>query len=189
MIKRYNLSGLWDFELDESKLGIQKEWYQSKLQDTITLPSTTALSKKGKINTNREDGFLTEVYPFEGYAWYSKEVTISSADIGKKIVLFLERTRLTKVWVDGVYVGDQDSLSTPHSYDLTQYINKETFILTVLVSNTDYPTKGGHLTSPDTQTNWNGITGRLELQVYHQVYVQKVQVYSDMQTKAFRLHI
>nr|WP_294492068.1 sugar-binding domain-containing protein [uncultured Anaerosporobacter sp.] len=188
MIKKYNLSGLWNFELDKDKAGIEKALYQASLQDTIELPSTTALSKKGEINLDREEGCLTQVYPFEGFAWFSKEVTISSADIGKKIVLFLERTRLTKVWIDGIYVGEGDSLSTPHTYDLTDFIGKETFTLTVLVSNTDYPTKGGHLTSPDTQTNWNGITGRLELQVYNQIYVRNVQVYSEMETKSFRLH-
>ena len=188
MIKKYNLSGLWNFELDTDKAGIEKALYQASLQDTIELPSTTALSKKGEINLDREEGCLTQVYPFEGFAWFSKEVTISSADVGKKIVLFLERTRLTKVWIDGIYVGEGDSLSTPHTYDLTEFIGKETFTLTVLVSNTDYPTKGGHLTSPDTQTNWNGITGRLELQVYNQIYVRNVQVYSDMETKSFRLH-
>lgn len=188
MIKKYNLSGLWNFELDEDKAGIEKELYQADLQDTIELPSTTALSKKGKVNTEREDGCLTQVYPFEGFAWFSKEVIISPEDIGKRIVLFLERTRLTKVWVDGVYVGEGDSLSTPHTYDLTECIKKEKFTLTVLVSNTDYPTKGGHLTSPDTQTNWNGITGRLELQVYNQVYVKKVQAFSIVETKSFRLH-
>lgn len=188
MIKKYNLSGLWNFELDTDKVGIEKALYQASLQDTIELPSTTALSKKGGINLNREEGCLTQVYPFEGFAWFSKEVTISSADLGKKMVLFLERTRLTKVWIDGIYVGEGDSLSTPHTYDLTEFIEKETFTLTVLVSNTDYPTKGGHLTSPDTQTNWNGITGRLELQVYNQIYVRKVQVFSEVETKAFRLH-
>lgn len=188
MIKKYNLSGLWNFELDTDKVGIEKALYQASLQDTIELPSTTALSKKGEINLNREEGCLTQVYPFEGFAWFSKEVTISSADLGKKMVLFLERTRLTKVWIDGIYVGEGDSLSTPHTYDLTEFIEKETFTLTVLVSNTDYPTKGGHLTSPDTQTNWNGITGRLELQVYNQIYVRKVQVFSEVETKAFRLH-
>ncbi|WP_175480602.1 hypothetical protein [Paenibacillus sp. OK003] len=41
--------------------------------------------------------------------------------------------------------------------------------LTIRVDNTDYPTKGGHLTSVDTQTNWNGITGKLELHFYHDV--------------------
>lgn len=188
MIKKYNLSGLWNFELDTDKVGIEKALYQASLQDTIELPSTTALSKKGEINLNREEGCLTQVYPFEGFAWFSKEVTISSADLGKKMVLFLERTRLTKVWIDGIYVGEGDSLSTPHTYDLTEFIEKETFTLTVLVSNTDYPTKGGHLTSPDTQTNWNGITGRLELQVYNQIYVRKVQVFPEVETKAFRLH-
>lgn len=188
MIKKYNLSGLWNFELDTDKVGIEKALYQASLQDTIELPSTTALSKKGEINLNREEGCLTQVYPFEGFAWFSKEVTISSADLGKKMVLFLERTRLTKVWIDGIYVGEGDSLSTPHTYDLTEFIEKETFTLTVLVSNTDYPTKGGHLTSPDTQTNWNGITGRLELQVYNQIYVRKVQVFPEVETNAFRLH-
>lgn len=189
MIKAYDLSGLWKFRLDEEKLGIQQKYFEEDLSVTIELPSTTAISKKGKKNTKREDGYLTQVYPFEGYAWYSKEITIESKDIDKRIVLFLERTRLTKVWVDGEYVGEGDSLTTPHMYELSPYIHNESFVLTVLVNNTDYPTKGGHLTSPDTQTNWNGITGRLELQIYEQIYIDTIKVFPNINDKSFAIHL
>ena len=45
------------------------------------------------------------------------------------------------------------------------------------MDNTDYPTGGGHLTSRDTQTNWNGIVGRIELRAYH-AYAQYVYAYT-----------
>ncbi|WP_167958875.1 sugar-binding domain-containing protein [Anaerosporobacter faecicola] len=189
MIKEYDLSGVWAFALDAEKKGIEDSFFQKKLADTITLPSTTAMSKKGEVNTKKEEGCLTVVNPFEGYAWFRKEITIQPEDLGKKLILFLERTRLTKVWVDGIYVGEGDSLTTPHYYDLSKYVTKENFALTVMVSNTDYPTKGGHLTSPDTQTNWNGITGRMELQVFQEIYIHKVQTFSDIDKKAFQIRM
>ncbi|HEX3078632.1 MAG TPA: beta-glucuronidase [Lachnospiraceae bacterium] len=187
MIKNYNLKGEWNFALDGEKAGIDKAFYSLELNDTIQLPSTTALSGKGSRNTKKEIGFLTEVFPFEGYAWFKKVITIDKTDIGKQLRLYLERTRLTKVWIDGMYVGEGDSLTTPHIYDITSYIKKETFTVTVMVSNTDYPTKGGHLTSPDTQTNWNGITGRIELQVFDDVYVKEAKAYSDIEKKEFKI--
>ena len=72
---------------------------------------------------------------------------------------------MTKVWLDDTFIGEFDSLNTPHNYALTNYIVKTQFRLTILVSNVDYPTKGGHLTSPDTQTNWNGIIGEIALHI------------------------
>lgn len=57
-------------------------------------------------------------------------------------------------------------------------------LLTILVDNTSYPTKGGHLTSPDTQRNWNGITGKIELQVFNKAYLSDVQVYPNFEDKS-----
>ncbi|WP_139903081.1 hypothetical protein [Clostridium thermarum] len=39
-------------------------------------------------------------------------------------------------------------------YDITENLSLGKHIINILVDNTHYPTKGGHLTSPDTQTNW-----------------------------------
>lgn len=177
MIKNVNLAGSWDFCPDASKSGIEKRFFLSPLSDSITLPGTTSLEKKGTPSDVRETGFLTDPYLFEGYAWYSKEVTLEKEDLNKIIWLHLERTRLTKVWIDDVYVGEYDSLNTPHRYNLSDYINNPSFRITILVSNVDYPTKGGHLTSPDTQTNWNGIIGEIALHIYEPVHVEDVKTF------------
>lgn len=100
------------------------------------------------------------------------------------IYLCLERTRMTKVWVDDTFAGDFNSLNAPHIYDLTEFITKRQFRLTILVSNVDYPTKGGHLTSPDTQTNWNGIIGEIALHIYDSLHIKNIKTFSDVDTKS-----
>lgn len=183
MKRQYDLSGTWNFCLDAEKNGIAQGFFTQDLKDTIELPGTTALAKKGIPNEKREIEFLTEVYPFEGYAWFSRKVSIAPEEVGQHLELFMERTRITRLWVDGTYVGTFDSLTTPHVYDLTEYITKPEFTLTVMVSNTDYPTGGGHLTSKDTQTNWNGITGQIRLDVFAPVYLDDIIVTPDIKEK------
>lgn len=184
MEKRYDLNGEWDLRMEEtiSKNGKNEN---CPFEDSMLLPGTTALAKKGKVNEKRETGYLTELYPFEGHVWYSKEVEIDEADIGRTALLFLERTRMTSVYVDGVCAGSCNSLTTTHVYNLTSLIHQRKFRLTILVTNTGYPTAGGHLTSPDTQTNWNGILGRMELIFHDDVYISQIRVDSDVQSKSF----
>ena len=86
---------------------------------------------------------------------------------------------MTTLWIDGRRVGSCDSLCTPHVYDITAYVTKPLVEILVLVENTGYPTKGGHLTSPDTQSNWNGITGQMTLEVFPDVYADHVQAYPN----------
>lgn len=192
MIKTIDLSGNWDFALDADKVGIQEQYYH-KLPgtDTITLPGTTSMAHKGSPSDAKETGYLTDPYLFEGYAWYSREIHLDEEDNGngKNIFLHLERTRLTKVWIDDEPVGEQDSLTTPHHYDLSPYLKKKSCRLTILVSNVDYPTRGGHLTSPDTQSNWNGIIGEIALHIYDGVYIERIKTYPDIDTKSVRLEI
>ena len=184
MIKTLNLAGLWNFAMDPEKKGIEHKQYLDVPADTINLPGTISGAQKGTPSDVRETGFLTDPYLFEGYAWYSKEVALEDEDMNKIINLHLERTRMTKVWLDDTFVGEFDSLNTPHNYDLTKYVNKKQFRITILVSNVDYPTKGGHLTSPDTQTNWNGIIGEIALHILEPVHVANIKTYPDIDTKS-----
>lgn len=184
MIKTLNLAGSWDFAMDAAKKGIGQKLYTAPLGDTISLPGTISLAKKGTPSDTRETGFLTDPYLFEGYAWYSKEITLNDEDMNKIIRLHLERTRMTKVWIDDTFVGEFDSLNTPHNYNLTEYITKKQFRLTIMVSNVDYPTKGGHLTSPDTQTNWNGIIGEIALHIFEPVHIENIKTFPDTDTKS-----
>ena len=89
MVKRIDLSGIWNFTLDAAKEGIRKEFYKIVPDGTIALPGTTSMAKKGKALDVREKGFLTDPYLFEGYAWYSKEISLDNEDMGKNIFLNL----------------------------------------------------------------------------------------------------
>lgn len=174
MLEKIKLEGIWNFQLDDQKSGLMLPFL-----DTITLPNTTSHAQKGKKNEDVRLGSLTDEYVFEGHAWFSKEVEIPEHLAGKPCFLYLERTRVTTVWIDEEEIGTQNSLSTPHCYAITGRLQAGKHTITILVDNTNYPTKGGHLTSGDTQTNWNGITGRIELHFFGDAYLNDIQVYPD----------
>ncbi|MCM1103564.1 MAG: beta-glucuronidase [Clostridium sp.] len=179
MTYQYDLSGLWNFRLDNEKKGMDAHYETGAYSDTILLPSTTSEQKKGAPNPAAETGCLTAAYLTEGYAWYQRTLAIAPGAVGQHAVLTLERTRISHVWVDGVYAGTENSLCTPHRYDLTALIKQEHPVLTIMTSNVDYPTRGGHMTSPDTQTNWNGIVGSMTLTFYDTMRIRHVRIDTD----------
>jgi len=180
---KINLHGEWSFELDDRKIGIGKQFYKRELDDIINLPTTTSEAKKGKINKEINLGNLTDLYKFEGYAWFSKEIDFLENHCAKHIELFIERTRVSHVWIDEYYVGTYNSLCTSHHYDLTPYVNNNKHRITIMVDNTQYPTKGGHMTSPDTQTNWNGVLGNLSINIANHTRLEKVKFYSNIENQ------
>ena len=183
MTYQYDLSGVWNFRLDNEKKGMDAHYETGAFSDTIRLPGTTSEQKKGAPNQAAETGSLTVAYLTEGYAWYQRELTIAPDAVGQHAILKLERTRISHVWVDGVYVGGQNSLCTSHCYDLTAFIKQAHPVLTIMTSNVDYPTRGGHMTSPDTQTNWNGIVGSMTLTFYDTMRIRLVRIDTDYEKR------
>ncbi|HWT73311.1 MAG TPA: beta-glucuronidase [Mobilitalea sp.] len=175
---KINLGGGWGFCLDKEKVGIEKSYYKNAFEDHINLPTTVSEAKKGTPSEEQNTYFLTDPYLFEGYTWYSREIELTDT-IGKELFLILERTRTSHVWVDDSYVGSENSLCTAHRYCLTPYLKQHKHKLTIMVDNTSCPVKGGHMTSQDTQTNWNGITGGIYLEVYNSIYLTGVKLYPD----------
>ncbi|MDE7211477.1 MAG: hypothetical protein K2O03_08550, partial [Lachnospiraceae bacterium] len=189
-MKKYDLSGEWLLWLDEEKSGsFEGGELSHAFDDVITLPATTAQAGKAPHgeNTARETYFLTERYPFYGCAWYQRTVRIQEEDVGRPIYLYFERTRMTRVWVNGVLIGSNDSICAPHRYEISSAVKEQELTITVCVNNVDYPTKGGHMTSQDTQTNWNGILGKMELQVFAPVDVLFAVTESDSRAGEIRV--
>ena len=183
MLNTIRLDGQWQFYADEEQkyTGFLPE--QACFTDTVKLPGTTAQNKKGKGGAKPEDGCLTERFPYKGNAWFRREVEIPEGLRGKKMQLFLERTRITSLWVNGDFIGSQNSICTPHCYDLTAYSGASALMLTICVDNANYPTRGGHMTSPDTQTNWNGITGEISLRFFDSSFITSARVITDAKTR------
>lgn len=178
---KIDLSGQWQVKLDAEKQETMPQAYPEKM----TLPGTTSAAGLGMPNPAKETGCLTDAYRFEGAAWFMR--TFTAGDwTGEQTMLTLERTRKTTVYLDGRPIGHQESLCTPHRYFLPP-VHAGEHTLVIRVDNTDYPTRGGHLTSPDTQSNWNGITGEISLTVAHTLLTD-LTVRPDLRRGCLRVH-
>ena len=176
MIPNISLRGKWSLALDEKcELSAPPDSFPRYMM----LPGTTAQQMIGTQNTRFEEGCLTEKYPFEGQIWLFRTVMLMPDQVGKPCTLFLERTRMTRLWVNGCEIGSESSLCTPHEYDLTGH-TAETMHIVLCIRNTDYPTRGGHMTSPDTQTNWIGITGQMLLKFHEKTYLSDIRTFPSV---------
>ena len=136
--------------------------------------------------------FLTPNRHYVGTVAYSRTVTVPKAWKGRRVELFLERPHIeTTVTVNGRRVGHQMSLSTPHVYDLTdclQYGRDNELTITVYngIENVCVG-QDSHSVTDQTQGNWNGIVGRMELRCTGQQPVGRVAVFPDIHQQVARV--
>ena len=184
------LHGTWQFQLDPENVGIKQEWFARELKDTVTLPGTTDENRKGIQKDEQRVDRLSRVWYWKGPAWYQRRVTIPATWKGRRITLFLERTKNTRVWVDKRFCGWDDTLSAPQVFDVTAAMTPGRHTITVLVDNSKLPPVGpAHAVDERTQTNWNGIIGKMELRATAPVWLDDVQVYPNAREKKARVRV
>ena len=213
--QKIDLAGEWNFAIDSLDKGISEKWFDQELAEKVTLPGSMATNGKGNDITLKtpwtgqivdssyfkkpeyakfsQPGnikipfWLQPVKYYKGAAWYQKDVTIPEDWNGQFIGLFLERCHWeSRLWVDGKEVGMQNSLGTPHKYDLTKFLTSGKHRLSLCVDNQVKgidPGINSHSISDHTQSNWNGVVGQLFLEACPLVHIQNVQVYPDIQNK------
>ena len=192
--ERMDLAGLWRFQLDPMGFGKTpgSELYLSKLTETIVLPGSTDKGGKGIQNVVAHVDRLSRKFEYCGQAWYQREVVIPEDWQGKEILLVLERCHWdTTVFVDGEQAGVDERLSTPNRFVLTKQLTPGVHTLTLCVDNRlKYPMdQWTHGTTEYTQTNWNGVVGRLELVAKPASYIQKLAVYPDVERSAVKVRL
>ena len=136
--------------------------------------------------------FLTPERYYVGNACYERKVTVPKKWKGRRVVLFLERPHIeTTVVVNGETVGHQMSLSVPHQYDVTPYIiyGGENTINIQVYNGIENVCVGqdSHSVTDQTQGNWNGIVGRIALQVHPVGYVRQLRIYPDVDKMQIRV--
>ncbi len=183
-----SLAGTWKFRLDADDAGVTEKWFAREFDDTVQLPGTTDENHKGIKKDEQRVDRLSRVWYWKGPAWYQRRVTIPEAWKGKRITLFLERTKHTRVWVDETFCGWEDTLSAPQVFDVTEAMTPGEHTITILVDNAKLPPVGpAHAVDERTQTNWNGIIGRIELRATAPVWLDDIQVYPNAKEKKARI--
>lgn len=208
------LAGAWRFQLDRLDAGVNEAWFNRALAEQIKLPgdltgqgigdditpktrwvggvSKSSFFTAPEYAKYREPGnvkvpfWLQPEKYFAGAAWYQREIEIPANWAGRRVVLFLERAHWeTRAWVDGKLIGTNQSLFTPHEYDLGQ-LGPGKHSLTLRVDNRPVIDIGreSHGISDHTQANWNGVVGKIELRTTPLVWIEDVQVYPDVKSKS-----
>ncbi len=126
--------------------------------------------------------FLTPERHYVGDVWYRRRVYVPASWSKKRITLYLERPHIeTTVIINGQKILHQNSLSTPHVCDVTRFLRpgERNTIAICVYNGIDRVGVGqdSHSVTDQTQGNWNGIVGRMELQAQpSRIYIKKVKL-------------
>jgi len=215
-----SLAGNWRFAMDPRDEGLLQHWERSQLTDQIELPGSMITRNKGaevglqtkwtasiydssfffqpRLEKFRQPDnykvpfWLTPQKYYVGAAWYQKDVIIPASWKGKPIRLFMERVHIgSAVWFDGKRIDSfQNSLSTPHVYELSAAATAGKHTITVRIDNRMRVAEVGmdsHSVADHTQGNWNGIIGKISLQRVPDIEITDLQVYPMVKLKRVRL--
>ncbi|MDR1722527.1 MAG: beta-galactosidase [Tannerella sp.] len=214
-----DLSGEWAFALDPNDEGVYGEWFKKALPDKIKLPGSLQEQGYGEdisvftdwtgeivdrswymapeYEPYRRPGnvkvpfWLNPVKYYKGTAWYQHEIMIPEEWKGKYVELELERTHWqTTLYVDSNKVNTRSSLSTPHRYELKD-ITPGKHLLTIITDNRVIVPVGvnSHSISDHTQSNWNGIIGKIKLTAKPYINIESVGIYPDIHNKTVKADV
>ena len=200
---KLDLSGQWSCTLDEKNVGIAEKWFLKRLDGvSIKLPGGLNENKVGKredevIQNIAQGKFAPEVlsgdgefrimsgltrqFTYVGKAWYQKEIVVGNSFTDRHITLFMERCGWeTSVWIDGKPAGTENSLVTPHIYDLSELLLAGKHTITILCDNEQKLNYGGMMIAEDGYTNWNGIIGKMEITAKDKIWIENVKVFPNV---------
>ena len=184
-----NLPGSMPEKLKGDNITVHTQWTGSLYDSSYFF--NPAMEKYRVDGDVKLPFFLTPDKHYVGVAWYQKEVTVPSSWKGQRVVLFLERPHIeTTVWINNKKVGMQNSLCVPHEYDISPYLTSEKCRISIRIDNRIKEINVGpdsHSITDQTQGNWNGIVGRMELLKTAPTYIDDIQVYPDLADKSAKV--
>ncbi|RPI04556.1 MAG: glycoside hydrolase family 2 protein, partial [Ignavibacteriae bacterium] len=92
----------------------------------LNLPHDWAVELPFDMNASYSHGYKTvgRNYPETSIGWYRKTFAIPATDLGKKISIEFDGVhRHSLVWLNGFYLGEEQSGYSGFSYDVTDYLN------------------------------------------------------------------
>jgi hypothetical protein len=205
-----SLQGKWSLLLDRTDEGLRQQYWNKAFTDSITLPGSLnsnnigdtvsiytpwtgsmfdssfftsekyAMYRQGRVKV---PFWLTPKKVYVGAAWYKKEVEIPANWAKQRIILNLERCHWeTSVYINGSFCGTRNSLVAAHRFDVSPHLKPGKNSIVLRIDNTVKINIGpnSHSISDHTQTNWNGVIGDMSLSMTPKVFIDQVQVYTDI---------
>ncbi len=189
---KIELNGTWNFSLDPKN---DQDWVGPDAalpQDTIQIPGSIEEQGYGQSSTHFPIGTWKKDREYEGIAWFVKEIEIPENINQNNLYLELKGVRwITQLWIDGNYVGTEDSLSTIQRYEITPFVKagkKHRFVIR-LDNQMHLPLQESHIHSYHTSTHWGGITGGIQIISELPHTIQDVKVKTEINPKLVHFEV
>ena len=179
-----NLNGKWNFAFDDNNEGESKEYYMNfPVKNTINVPFTYETNLSG---INDESIHYT--------VWYNKKINIGENKLKEKIILHFEGSDyITKVWVNGNYIGVNEGGYSRFSFEIEKFIKEGENDITVKVQDSlskEQP-RGKQRYKKESWKCWyiqtTGIWKTVWLEYVPMNYIKRVKITPDLDTKKIKL--
>jgi beta-galactosidase/beta-glucuronidase len=193
-----SLAGDWAVCLDSTGL---KEINQLQFNLTAKLPGTLDEAGIGKRNSmppelKRETMLhLQRKFDYVGKVWYRKTISVPVFAKPSRAILNLERVLWkSMVYVNKKQVGEANSLSVPHRYDITEFIvpGKENEILICVDNSRQYvlnKSDMAHAYTNETQIKWNGVLGDFSIAFVPSPEMNGIQLFPNLKEQTLTIKI
>lgn len=117
-----NLNGVWDFEMDNGRCGVYKNFYErDRLDGTITVPFSPESVLSGVGYTD----FINAV-------WYRRDIDIPAEWKGKRVIFHIDACDYaTTLYVNGQKVGTHRGGYISFQFDITDYLRESGNYVTI----------------------------------------------------------
>lgn len=145
-----DLSGVWDFALDTNEKGFEEKWYESVLENPMTMPVPAS------YNDLKDGVDFREHY---GWVFYQRNISVPKVLTSERVVLRMAAvTHHAKVYLNGQFVCEHKGGFLPFEAEINEYLKDGENLLTIAVDN-----KIDHSTLPVGSEGPGGMMGMLGL--------------------------
>ncbi|CAG7600576.1 Beta-galactosidase [Paenibacillus solanacearum] len=187
-----SLDGEWRFALDAQEQVKGEEWTGEKADRAIRVPGSWEEQGFGEPSEHSPIGTWKKLNEYTGVAWYAKEIAVPETMQGHRFLLKLAGVRWkSQVWIDGQAVGEEDSLTSEHTFDITPFVRPGRLqqLVVKLDNRMLLPLAESHIHSYHTATAWGGITGGARIEALPPSRIERTAVTPDAASKSVDLAV
>lgn len=178
-----NLNGEWDFRFDGDNIGETQRWYDGNAMDRKIIVPFSYESKASGIG---EEAHHSSV-------WYERKINIPEEHQGKRSILHFQASDYrTKIWVNGMFLGQHDGGYAAFSFDITSALRDDSDEQQVTVKVEDsmscYQPRGKQRWKDANYGCWytqsTGIWQTVWLEFVHEASIGHVRITPDVDTRS-----
>lgn len=156
---KYNLSGLWYFQMDPEQMGKQQQWFLKENYQYIEDKFEAPIPGCWEVIDN-------ELADYKGWGWYFTEFTLPHEFDRKKVQICFEGVNyISEVYMDGKLLGEHEGGFTSFSFDVTGIDVEVPHYLVIRVEN---------------DVNFSGIHRDVYLEFYDWIFMEECKVSTEI---------